>query len=53
MRILLLAALLAVMPGQTGHLQYVNPFVGTDAHGHTVPGAGSPGFIFIDEIWVN
>ena len=39
---LLLSLLLAVMPGLTGHLQYVNPFVGTDAHGHTFPGAVAP-----------
>ena len=40
---LLLAALLAVMPGQTGHLvQYADPLVGTDAHGHTFPGAVAP-----------
>ena len=40
---LLLAALLTVMPGPTGHLvQYADPLVGTDAHGHTFPGAVAP-----------
>ena len=27
---------------QTGVLEYVNPFVGTGAHGHTYPGASAP-----------
>ena len=32
---ILLALLLSFLP-------YVNPFVGTDAHGHTFPGAVAP-----------
>ena len=37
----LLALLLAVVPG--GNLtRYVNPFTGTDEHGHTFPGAVAP-----------
>lgn len=47
---IVLTILLAVLPGL--RTQYVNPFVGKDAHGHTFPGAGSPGFLFIDEIWI-
>ncbi|MCR4859984.1 MAG: GH92 family glycosyl hydrolase [Bacteroidales bacterium] len=40
---LLLTLLLAVLPGPAPErTRYVNPFVGTDAHGHTFPGAVAP-----------
>ena len=40
-------ALIAIMSGACSHsggrlVDYVNPFVGTDAHGHTFPGATAP-----------
>ena len=48
MNYVVLTILSAILPGP--RTQYVNPFVGKDAHGRTFPGAGSPGFLFIDEI---
>jgi predicted alpha-1,2-mannosidase len=38
----LVAALPAQTPATQNFLQYVNPFIGTDAHGHTYPGASAP-----------
>ena len=31
-----------IQPWQISYTEYVNPFVGTDFHGHTFPGAAYP-----------
>jgi predicted alpha-1,2-mannosidase len=41
-RIFLLALLPLWLAAQTSPLSHVNPFIGTDAHGHTYPGAAAP-----------
>jgi predicted alpha-1,2-mannosidase len=40
--IVALSLLSGWLSAQPAHLPYVNPFIGTDAHGHTYPGATAP-----------
>ncbi|MBV9242785.1 MAG: glycoside hydrolase family 92 protein, partial [Acidobacteria bacterium] len=40
--IFLLAALCSLLTAQSDYTHWVNPFIGTGAHGHTFPGATTP-----------